>query len=101
MFDVGFWEVALIALIALLVFGPERLPRVAREAALWIRKARHAVTSVRDEINHELELQDLKQSLQDKKRQIRASLEESIEILPADTEKRSKPADDANDGQAH
>lgn len=96
MFDVGFWEVALIAIIALLVFGPERMPRVAREAALWVRKARHMVSSVRDEINHELELQDLKQSLQDKKKQIQASLEESIEIVPA---KAPKTADDGNDGQ--
>lgn len=82
MFDVGFWEVALIGLIALLVFGPERLPKVAREAALWIRKARQMASSVRNEIHHELELQELKQSMLEKKRQIEASLEESIEVSP-------------------
>lgn len=98
MFDVGFWEVALIGLISLLVFGPERLPRVAREAALWVRKARSMVSSVRDEINHELELQDLRQSLQEKKRQIETSLEQSIEVLP-EQPARSTTAEEESGGK--
>ena len=68
MFEIGFWELVLVGLVALLVFGPERLPRVAREAALWIKKARTVVSSVKEEIHHELELQDLKQSLLEQKR---------------------------------
>ncbi len=96
MFDVGFWEIALIALIALLVFGPERLPRVAREAALWIRKARQMASSVRDEISHELELQDLKQSMLEKKKRIESSLEETIDVLPGQSEK--PPATRNGDG---
>ncbi|HUL12963.1 MAG TPA: Sec-independent protein translocase protein TatB [Methylococcaceae bacterium] len=68
MFEVGFWELVLVGLVALLVFGPERLPRVAREAALWIKKARAVVSSVKEDIHRELELQDLKQSLLEQKR---------------------------------
>jgi sec-independent protein translocase protein TatB len=63
MFEVGFSELVLIGLVALIVIGPERLPRVAREAGLWLRKARSLVSSVKQEIDHELQLQDLKQSL--------------------------------------
>jgi sec-independent protein translocase protein TatB len=63
MFDVGFSEMLMIGLVALLVFGPERLPRVARQAALWLRKVRAAVTQVKSEIDHELQLQDLRDSL--------------------------------------
>lgn len=100
MFDVGFWEVALIGLIALLVFGPERLPRVAREASLWIRKARHMVTSVRDEINHEMELQDLKQSLLEKKKQIETSLDESFEVLPEPSAKAMVSGKEVADGKS-
>lgn len=59
MFEVGFSEMLLVMLVALLVFGPERLPRVMREVGLWVRKARQAVTSVQAEINHELHIQDL------------------------------------------
>ena len=36
MFDIGFWELSLLALVALLVVGPERLPKLARTAGLWI-----------------------------------------------------------------
>jgi len=78
MFDIGFSELVLVGLIALLVFGPERLPRVAREAALWVRKARNVVSQVKDEIDHELELQDLKQSMRQQKRLLEDSLNERI-----------------------
>jgi sec-independent protein translocase protein TatB len=67
MFEIGFWELALVAVVALLVFGPERLPRIARETALWIHKARSMISSAKKEINHELDLQDLKQSLREPK----------------------------------
>ena len=68
MFDVGFSEMLLVGLIALLVFGPERLPRVAKEAALWIRKARSMANSVKQEIDRELQLQDLKETMDKQKR---------------------------------
>jgi sec-independent protein translocase protein TatB len=74
MFEVGFWELVLVGLVALLVFGPERLPRVAREAALWIKKARTVVSSVKEDIHRELELQDLKQSLLEQKRLVENTL---------------------------
>jgi sec-independent protein translocase protein TatB len=70
MFDIGFWELVLVGLVSLLVFGPERLPRVAREASLWIRKARSMVASVKAEIDQELELHELKQSLLDEKKKL-------------------------------
>jgi sec-independent protein translocase protein TatB len=79
MFEVGFLELALCGLVALLVFGPERLPRVAREAALWLRKIRNAVNSVKQEVQHELDVQDLKQSLAEQKRMLEATLNERIE----------------------
>ena len=40
MFDIGFSELLVIAVVALLVLGPERLPKAARYAGLWVRKAR-------------------------------------------------------------
>ena len=39
MFDIGFWELTIIGVVALLVIGPERLPRVARTAGLWLGRA--------------------------------------------------------------
>ena len=69
MFDVGFWELMLIALVALLVFGPERLPRLVREVTLWIRKARMIVASAKTEIDKELQLYDLRMTMEEKRRQ--------------------------------
>jgi sec-independent protein translocase protein TatB len=63
MFEVGFWEMVLVGIVGLLVFGPEKLPRVARETGLWVRKARSMVSSVKQEIDHELQVQDLRESL--------------------------------------
>ncbi|QSA96147.1 Sec-independent protein translocase protein TatB [Methylococcus sp. EFPC2] len=98
MFDIGFWELVLVGLIALLVFGPERLPRVAREAALWIRKARSVVSSVKEEINHELDLQDIQQTMARQKRNLENELSERIELKQI---ARAAPKDtEGGDGQA-
>jgi sec-independent protein translocase protein TatB len=63
MFDIGTGEIGLIALIALLVLGPERLPGAARTAGALLRKARQSWNNVRDEIERELAAEELKQSM--------------------------------------
>jgi sec-independent protein translocase protein TatB len=63
MFDVGFWELALVGLVALLVVGPERLPKVARTAGLWIGRGRRVLGSVKAEIDREIKAQELKEIL--------------------------------------
>lgn len=100
MFDIGFSELVLVGLIALLVFGPERLPRVAREAALWIRKARSVVSSVKEEINHELELQDIQQSMTKQKRLLESQLNERIELKHAAVTSTSSKDAKSDDDQA-
>ncbi len=54
MFDIGFWELVLIGVVALLVVGPERLPKLARTAGLWIGRGRRMLSSVKAEIDREL-----------------------------------------------
>jgi len=61
MFDIGFWELCLVGVVALIVLGPEKLPRAARTAGLWLAKARRTLATVKEEVNRELELEDLKQ----------------------------------------
>ena len=60
MFDIGATELLLVAIIGLVVVGPERLPRLARSVGLWVKKLRGQVSSIQQDINRELELEDLK-----------------------------------------
>ncbi len=64
MFDIGFGELTLIALVALLVIGPERLPKVARTAGLWLGRGRRFVASVKAEIDREIKAEELKEILE-------------------------------------
>ena len=50
MFDIGFWELVVIGVVALVVIGPERLPKVARIAGALARRAPATLASVQDEI---------------------------------------------------
>jgi sec-independent protein translocase protein TatB len=65
MFDVGFSELLMIGLVSLLVIGPERLPKVARVAGLWLGRMRAISANIRAEIHHELELEEMKQIMQE------------------------------------
>ena len=63
MFDIGFWELLVIGVVALLVIGPERLPKVARTAGLWVGRARRFVVSVKADIDREIAAEELKKVL--------------------------------------
>jgi sec-independent protein translocase protein TatB len=63
MFEVGFSEVCMVALVALLVIGPEKLPKVARMAGFWVAKSKRMLASVKQEISEEFQAEELRQSL--------------------------------------
>nr|VFK03236.1 MAG: sec-independent protein translocase protein TatB [Candidatus Kentron sp. H]VFK03542.1 MAG: sec-independent protein translocase protein TatB [Candidatus Kentron sp. H]VFK06177.1 MAG: sec-independent protein translocase protein TatB [Candidatus Kentron sp. H] len=63
MFDIGFWELTIIAIIALVVVGPDRLPEFARTAGFWIGKARRFFSSVKSDIDRELQAEELKRMI--------------------------------------
>ena len=65
MFDIGFSELLVIAVVALIVLGPERLPKAARFAGLWVRRARAQWYSVKAELERDLAAEELKRSLHD------------------------------------
>jgi sec-independent protein translocase protein TatB len=59
MFDIGFWEIALISVVGLIVLGPERLPTAIRSVMQWINTAKSMANSVKSEITEELKLHEL------------------------------------------
>ncbi|GAB1437560.1 Sec-independent protein translocase protein TatB [Providencia sp.] len=73
MFDIGFSELLLVAVIGLVVLGPERLPVAVRTVAGWIRAMRSMAANVQNELSQELKLQELQETL--KKVEEKANLE--------------------------
>ena len=60
MFDVGFSELVVIGVVALIVIGPERLPKVARTVGLLVGRLQRYVNDVKADINREIELEELR-----------------------------------------
>lgn len=70
MFDIGFTELVLIGIVALIVIGPERLPAVAKTAGQWIAKVQRFVRGVKSDLASELDSGDLKKLIGDQREQI-------------------------------
>lgn len=102
MFDIGFSELVVIALVALVVLGPERLPRAARFAGLWVRRARAHWYSVKSELEQELAADELRRSLretQDALRDAGEALRDPLSRQPQQPEVQSMPVTGEDDGE--
>ena len=77
MFDIGISEIGLIAVVALIVLGPERLPRVARTVGTLLGRAQRYVNDVKAEVNREIELEELKK-LQTERKEAAASVQQQM-----------------------
>ena len=63
MFDIGFLELLVIALITLVVMGPERLPEVIRTLSLWIGRLKQLLAKTRHDIENEVGMDDIRHQL--------------------------------------
>jgi sec-independent protein translocase protein TatB len=64
MFDIGFMELLLIGIVALLVLGPDKLPGAIRTGALWLGRARRSFNKVKTEIEQQLNTDEIRRQLQ-------------------------------------
>ena len=107
MFDVGLSELMVIAVVALIVIGPERLPRVARTAGHLLGRLQRYVSDVKADINREMQLEELKKLQQQVASQV-SSIESTVThemreveqsvgaaVAPASTEAAPAAADAA------
>lgn len=92
MFDIGFTELLLIAVVALIVLGPERLPKAARFAGLWVRRARAQWYSVKSELEREIAAEELKRSMHDAKQAV-GDLKKTLEETEAEVQARVRAAE--------
>ncbi|MCE8022637.1 MULTISPECIES: Sec-independent protein translocase protein TatB [Halomonadaceae] len=87
MFDIGFLELLILGIVGLLVLGPERLPKAARTAGLWVGKIKRTVSSMQREINSQLEAEELRQKLKEQQ----SKLDESLNKAKRDVESIAQP----------
>ncbi len=95
MFDIGFSELIVIAVIALIVLGPEKLPRVARTMGHLFGRMQRYVNDVKADINRELELDELKKlqaSVQDTARSLEQSVAKEMQSVEADMNQVARDA---------
>lgn len=85
MFDIGFTELLLIGVVALIVIGPERLPRVARTLGHLAGRMQRYVADVKADINREMELDELRK-MRDSVQQAASGMESSFQAEVAKTE---------------
>ncbi|KGI78953.1 Sec-independent protein translocase protein TatB [Oleiagrimonas soli] len=98
MFDIGFGELLLIAVVALVVLGPERLPGAARTVGTLLRRLRNGWESVRAEVEREIEAEEMKRKLKEAQEHIRATSEQAKASVRESAE-RVREAADAMKGQ--
>ncbi|MGA9855415.1 MAG: Sec-independent protein translocase protein TatB [Gammaproteobacteria bacterium] len=79
MFEGSFWELALIFVLALVVFGPERLPGLARTIGLWVGRARAVVRQFTQQIEHELAAEEIRKAANS----VRQTLNEPVKLTDA------------------
>lgn len=110
MFDIGFAELLIIAIVGLVVLGPEKLPVAIRTVGLWVSKAKRTLSSVQSEISEELRLDEMKRQIVMKQEELdreldemrRPSSEDSAAYAPkaADTAAVEDKSDQAGKQQA-
>ena len=104
MFDVGFWEILLILVLALVVIGPERLPGAARQAGFWVGKARRYIEGVRSEVEEELDVSEFKRILHNQEVQInelQQQIKSSVDNVGSEISKDIPSSDILTDVPSH
>lgn len=97
MFDIGFWELSVLGVVALLVIGPERLPGVARNVGAWVGRGKRFISSIKADIDQELRTDELKRILDKQKSMnpLHEIMEETSESLKDVGRETTKTLNDA------
>ena len=95
MFDIGFTEIILVAVIGLLILGPERMPVAVRTVGLWVGKIKRTVGGVQKEIQAELRIDEIRKKADENRKAIEGRMAE----LAAETDLMEAPVELAKEHQ--
>lgn len=95
MFDIGFWELLVIGVLALLVLGPERLPGAIRSTAKTMRGIRNMASNFKNEMEHQLRVHELHENLKKAEqtdfKDLAPDIQKSVDELKEAAESVNKP----------
>lgn len=91
MFDIGFTELLLVGLVALVVLGPERLPGAVRTAGLWIGRAKRSFANIKAEVEREIGADEIRRQLHNE-RILDLEREMKQSIMPSPPSAPAKPS---------
>lgn len=97
MFDISFMEMLIVAVAALVVIGPERLPKVARQAGQWVTRARRYMDDVKSDFSQQIELAELKSikaEVEDSARSLEKGLQDTVQSARSSFDSLAASADD-------
>lgn len=93
-FDIGFFELLLIFILALAVLGPERMPKAMQAVGRWVGKAKRTMSQFSQQVNRELELDELKKRVAEHEALIKQQAEGTeLQALRDEAEKTMKQAE--------
>ena len=98
MFDVAFSELLIAAVVALIVIGPERLPKVARQAGEWLGKIQRYVNDVKSDVGRQMEIEELRR-MQTEITEVAHDLKKSVEKGAAEVQQEVDSLNAAVEGE--
>lgn len=99
MFDVGLWEVALLGVIAMVVVGPDRLPKLATTVGRWTGKVRRMAQTIQRDIDRQIALED-QQKIRESVENVRKQLNQDV-MAPLDDASSQTQATDTTNTESH
>lgn len=100
MFDISFWELAVVGVVALLVVGPEKLPVLVRDVSKWAKKIRRVITETRYELEREFDFEEERRKIGHENKKLQSAideLDELMDIAPDRNPDSSKPDNNKQD----
>jgi sec-independent protein translocase protein TatB len=91
-FDVSFSELLVIAVVALLVIGPEKLPKVARTVGAFTGRMQRYMAQIKEEVNREVRFEELQKLQSEIKQSVENAVERETDALQANIHAPSRPA---------
>jgi len=95
MFDIGFFELLVIAVVGLLVLGPHRLPQAIKTLGLYIGRIRKMMSGIQQEVNEQMQLEEMRERLAEHEKKVRSGLLEAEKELTEEMELQ-KPSSKAS-----